>query len=289
MKVFIFGLGYSALHFVKTQSAFFEVSGTVTVEEKAQKLRQSGLACFVYSGAGYDKALHDDLLQAEGIVVSVPPMDAGDIVLQDFAAILAQCRQLKSIVYLSTVGVYGDYKGGWVEETSACAPVNARSLQRLKAEADWLALGNALGIKVSVLRLSGIYGPGQNAFVALANGTARRIIKKDQVFNRIHVDDIAGAISLCLVHEQAQGIWNVTDDLPAPPQDVVTLAAHIMNVDPPPAIAFEEAQMSPMARSFYGECKRVSNAALKSRLGWHIIHRDYSEALKTMWREQSWR
>ena len=289
MKTFIFGLGYSALHFAQTYRAHFDVVGTVTSQEKAQALRQSSIACHVYSGAGFDEDLRKDLLEAEALVVSVPPMEQGDLILRDFAQTLAQCRKLKSIVYLSTVGVYGDHKGGFVDEASLCVPVNSRSQQRLKAEADWLALGAELAAKVSILRLAGIYGAGQNAFVALANGTARRIIKQGQVFNRIHVDDIAGSIKLCLLHDQAQGVWNVCDDLPSPPQDVVTLAAQIMGVAPPPEIAFEEAQMSPMARSFYGECKRVSNQALKSRLGWQLIHPTYQEALASMWRADNWR
>ncbi len=289
VKIFIFGLGYSALHFAKTHHAHFSVSGTVTSADKARALQAAGFACHVFSGAGFDAALRQDVLEADGIVVSIPPQSSGDGVLPAFADVLAQCRQLTSLVYLSTVGVYGDYQGAWVDESSPCKPVNPRSQERLIAEQDWLRFGQSQGVRVNVLRLSGIYGPGQNAFVALANGTAKRIIKADQVFNRIHVDDIAGAISLCLTQSAAQGVWNVTDDLPAPPQDVVTCAAKIMGVEPPPEVAFADAMMSPMARSFYSECKRVSNARIKQSLGWQLVHPTYEQALKAMWAEKSWR
>ncbi len=171
---------------------------------------------------------------------------------------------LRWIGYLSTVGVYGDHGGAWVDETSECRPVSRRSIDaRRRPNRQWLALGDETALPVAVLRLSGIYGPGRNAFVNLANGTARRLVKPGQVFNRIHVDDIAGAL-WHLASSDIGGVFNVTDDEPAPPQDVVAYAAELMGVAPPPEIPFETAELSPMARSFYGENKRVSNAAIKA-------------------------
>jgi nucleoside-diphosphate-sugar epimerase len=184
---------------------------------------------------------------------------------------------LEWIGYLSTVGVYGDHGGGWVDETSECRPVSKRSAMRVAAEQDWLKLGREIGRPVAILRLSGIYGPGRNALVNLENGTARRLVKPDQVFNRIHCDDIAGAL-LHLARVNRGGIFNVTDDLPAPPQDVT----------PPPEIPFETAQLSPMARSFYGENKRVANTAIKAA-GYRFRFPDYRSALDRMWADDNWR
>src|SRR5690606_33676235 len=195
--------------------------------------------------------------------------------------------QLRWIGYLSTVGVYGNYDGGWVDETGECLPVSKRSQLRLEAENQWLALGEKAGMPVAVLRLSGIYGPGRNAFVNLRNGTAKRLIKPGQVFNRIHAADIAGAL-WHLANRDLGGVFNVTDDEPGPPQDVVTYAAGLMGVEPPPEIPFASAQLSPMARSFYGENKRVSNAALKGT-GYRFRHPDYRSAFDAMWAAGDWK
>ena len=188
---------------------------------------------------------------------------------------------LRWIGYLSTVGVYGDHDGAWVDEASECRPVSRRSMLRVAAEQDWLSFGRDVGLPVAVLRLSGIYGPGRNAFVNLANGTARRLVKPGQVFNRIHVADIAGALRH-LAQAETGGVFNVTDDLPAPPQDVVAYAAKLMGIAPPPEIPFETAQLSPMARSFYGENKRVSNALIKEA-GYSFAFPDYRSAFDRMW------
>jgi nucleoside-diphosphate-sugar epimerase len=194
---------------------------------------------------------------------------------------------LQWIGYLSTVGVYGDHQGKWVDEAGETRPVSRRSQLRVAAEQDWLGFGNEHDVPVAVLRLSGIYGPGRNAFVNLERGTARRLVKPGQVFNRIHVDDISGALRHLAASRNA-GIFNVTDDEPAPPQDVVTYAAKLMGIAPPPEIAFEAAQLSPVARSFYGENKRVSNARIKAA-GYRFAFPDYRVALEHMWKAGDWR
>jgi nucleoside-diphosphate-sugar epimerase len=195
---------------------------------------------------------------------------------------------LRWIGYLSTVGVYGDHDGAWVTEESECRPRPGRSRDfRLEAESEWRSFAAQLGATLAILRLSGIYGPGRNAFVNLANGTARRIIKPGQIFNRIHVDDIAGALRHLAAGEVA-GVFNVTDDEPSPPQDVVSFAAALMGVEPPPEIDFAAADLSPMARSFYGETKRVSNARLKAA-GYAFCRPDYRTALTAMWENGDWR
>ncbi|RWF81599.1 MAG: NAD(P)-dependent oxidoreductase, partial [Mesorhizobium sp.] len=220
--------------------------------------------------------------------VSVAPEEAGDPVLNAArGTIAAEMPALEWIAYLSTVGVYGDHGGGWVDETAECRPLSKRSMLRVAAERDWLKLGQDIGRPVAILRLSGIYGPGRNALVNLENGTARRLVKPGQVFNRIHCDDIAGAL-WHLAEGNRGGIFNVTDDLPAPPQDVVAYAAGLMGVTPPPEIPFETAQLSPMARSFYGENKRVANTALKAA-GYRLRFPDYRAAFDHMWADGNWR
>jgi nucleoside-diphosphate-sugar epimerase len=198
-----------------------------------------------------------------------------------FGDALARAPHLASIVYLSTVGVYGDHGGGWVDEDTPPVPLSARSRERLAAEQAWQALGARAAKPVAILRLAGIYGPGQNALVQLANGTAKRIDKPGQVFNRIHVADIAQAIDAAFAHK-ADGVFNVSDDEPTPSGDPVVLAAALAGATPPPAIAYAEAEaaMSPMARSFYAECKRVRNDKLKRVLGVTLRYPTYREGLQ---------
>ncbi|HUG61007.1 MAG TPA: NAD-dependent epimerase/dehydratase family protein, partial [Methylomirabilota bacterium] len=210
-----------------------------------------------------------------------------DLVLHRHADDLAS-GALQALVYLSTIGVYGDADGAWVDEDWSCRPSTPRTVARRAAETGWLDIGARTGSAVSVLRLSGIYGPGRNTFVNLAEGAARRLVKPGQVFNRIHVEDIAAAVDLAL-SQSASGIFNITDDEPAPPQDVVAFAAGLMGIEPPPEQAFETARLSPMARSFYGSNKRVSNARSKRVLGMDYGYPDYRTALRRMWDEGTWR
>ena len=237
------------------------------------------------------EALRPALTGVTHVLVSIAPAegpDGGDRVLPVLAEALAAEKSLVSIAYLSTVGVYGDHGGAWVDETSECRPKSARSLARVKAENEWLAFGETIGASVAVLRLSGIYGPGRNGLVNLAEGSARRLVKPGQVFNRIHVDDIAAAVERTFA-TGASGLFNITDDEPAPPQDVVAYAAELMGVAPPPEQDFETAELSPMARSFYGENKRVANLKSKSELGLAYAYPDYRTAFSRMWAEGSWR
>ena len=242
-------------------------------------------------GEGLDAALH----RATHLLISIPPgheapagasagganAAPGDPVLRWYRnAIVHAAPQLRWIGYLSTVGVYGDRGGEWVDETSTPDPVSPRSRERVGAEDAWREIANERGVPLAILRLSGIYGPGRNTFRNLSRGTARRLVKPGQVFNRIHVGDIAGALAL-LAERQLGGIFNVTDDEPAPPQDVVAAAAEIVGAPMPPEIAFEDADLSPMARSFYGENKRVSNRAIKA-LGYRFQYPTYREGLAAL-------
>jgi nucleoside-diphosphate-sugar epimerase len=189
---------------------------------------------------------------------------------------------LRWIGYLSTVGVYGDHKGAWVDETTVPRPSDGRSRYRLEAENGWLALGAARGIPTQVFRLAGIYGPGRNQLVQLAQGTARRIVKPGQVFNRIHVDDIAQVVAASLARPRAGAIYNVADDEPSPPQDVVTFAAALCGLVPPPEIPYDVADLTPMSRSFYSENKRVRNRLLSAELGVALRYPTYREGLTAL-------
>jgi len=219
---------------------------------------------------------------ADAVVVSVQPSEDGDAALKLLRNALASAPRLRWICYLSTIGVYGDQGGAWIDEVTPVKPSNARTRQRVAIEQDWLALGRESGKPVQIFRLSGIYGPGRNAISKLREGTATRLIKPGQVFNRIHVDDIAGVLMASLERPRNGAIYNVTDDEPGPPQDVITFAAELTGLEPPPEIPFEQAQLSPMAASFYGESKRVSNALVKRELGYAFRYPTYREALRAL-------
>lgn len=285
-QIFIFGAGYSGKAFARANTDAATILGTTRSAEKFEALRQAGIAPLLFDGA-LTGEIGEALRKTTHLVISVAPEEVGDPVLNAARAAISQMPALEWIGYLSTVGVYGNYDGAWVDETAQCRPVSKRSVMRVAAEQDWLKLGRGIGRPVAILRLSGIYGPGRNALVNLENGTARRLVKPDQVFNRIHCDDIAGALWQ-LMDGNAGGIFNVTDDLPAPPQDVVAYAAALMGIEPPPEIPFDAAQLSPMARSFYGENKRVANAAIKAA-GYRFRFPDYRSALDHMWASGDWR
>ncbi|TPM99762.1 SDR family oxidoreductase [Mesorhizobium sp. B2-1-3A] len=285
-QVFIFGAGYSGKAFARAGKDADAILGTTRSEDKFNALRQAGIAPLLFDGA-LTGEIGEALEKTTHLVISVAPEEAGDPVLNAVRAAIAGMPALQWIGYLSTVGVYGDYGGAWVDETATCRPVSKRSVMRVEAEQDWLKLGEHIGRPVAILRLSGIYGPGRNALVNLENGTARRLVKPGQVFNRIHCDDIAGALWQ-LIGGNTGGIFNVTDDEPAPPQDVVAYAASLMGVEPPPEIPFDTAQLSPMARSFYGENKRVANAAIKAS-GYRFRFPDYRAAFDHMWASGDWR
>lgn len=285
-QIFIFGAGYSGKAFARAGKDAATILGTTRSEAKFAALRQAGIVPLLFDGS-LTGEIGEALGKTTHLVISVAPEEAGDPVLNAAREAIARLPALEWIGYLSTVGVYGDHGGGWVDETAACRPVSKRSVMRVAAEQEWLKLGEAIGRPVTILRLSGIYGPGRNALVNLENGTARRLIKLDQVFNRIHCDDIAGALWQ-LIDGNKGGIFNVTDDEPAPPQDVVTYAAALMGVEPPPEISFDTAQLSPMARSFYGENKRVANAAIKAA-GYRFCYPDYRAAFDHMWASGDWR
>ncbi|MDP3895257.1 MAG: SDR family oxidoreductase [Mesorhizobium sp.] len=288
MRAFVFGAGYSGQAFGRALAGKAEwLGGTTRSPARLAALAEAGLEPFLFDGE-VTPDVASALARTTHLVVSAAPGDTGDPVIAAAGGHIQDAMPaLRWIGYLSTVGVYGDHQGAWIDETAECRPRPGRSDNRLEAEKEWEKLAATRGVPLAVLRLSGIYGPGRNALVNLQNGTARRIVKPGQVFNRIHVADIAGSL-VHLATGDTGGIFNVTDDEPAPPQDVVAFAASLMNVPPPPEIDFDSAELSPMARSFYGENKRVSNGKLVSS-GYSFLYPDYRAAFTRMWAEDDWR
>lgn len=280
MKLFIFGLGYSSQHFVAHHGHGHRIVGTVRSAEKAQRLSDAA--------PGLDVLRFDDrtavlshLREADVLIVSAAPGDDGDPALASYGDAIRAAPKLSRVIYLSTIGVYGDHGGAWIDETAALKPASKRNHARVEAEAAWLALATPARV-VFVLRLAGIYGPGRNQIDNLRDGSARRIVKPGQVFNRIHVEDIARAIAACLTAEVPGGIVNITDDEPAPPQDVVTFGAGLLGIDPPPETPFAQAEFSPMALSFWGQNKRVANTLLREKLGVTLAYPTYREGLRAL-------
>jgi nucleoside-diphosphate-sugar epimerase len=285
-NLFCFGLGYSATHYIAHYGArFLRVAGTVRSAEKAAALAGSLKASkiFVFDGSRPSAEIEAELSAAQALLVSAPPGESGDPVLAHFAEQIAAAPDLRAIVYLSTIGVYGNHDGAWVDETTPPKPVAERSHARLAAERDWIALGSRAEKAVAILRLSGIYGPGQNVLQQLARGTARRIVKANQYFNRIHVFDIARAIDAAFARS-ANGVFNVTDNLPTAQGVPTAYAAALLQVPPPAEIPFDEAAkgMSPMALSFYGESKRVRNKRLIDELGVTLRYPTFREGLTAL-------
>jgi nucleoside-diphosphate-sugar epimerase len=285
MRLFFFGMGYSAhataraLH-TRCDPAI-PLAGTRRTPEGVEALAGSAIAAHLFDGEVPGETLGADLFAATHLVNSIAPDENGDAALNLHRRDIAAGR-LQWLCYYSTVGVYGDFGGAWIEESAPCQPLNRRSRQRLAAEQAWRAFADGLGVPLLILRLAGIYGPGRSSFDKLTAGTARRIIKPGQVFNRIHVDDI-GRVTALAAEARLAGTYNLADDEPAPPQDLIAWAARRMGVPPPSEIPFETAEMTPMARSFYSDNKRVSNAAIKRALGIELLYPSYRQGLDAIW------
>lgn len=277
-RLLCFGLGYCALHYIRHFGGRFEAMAGTMRELRAV----DGADAEAFPFDRDDAALRAAIATADHVLVSIPPGETGDPVLRDFADLLRERRP--RIVYLSSLGVYGDSAGGWVDEDSPCRPTAARSRQRLQAEQQWTRFAGETGAGLAILRLAGIYGPGRNALEAVKRGEVRRVVKPGQVFNRIHVFDIAQAIDAAFVRE-ASGIFNVADDEPSPPGDPIAFAARLLGTPVPPEIPFDavKATMTPMAVSFYAECRRASNARLKSVLGVSLRYPTYRDGLTALY------
>ena len=283
MNLFVFGLGYTALQFVHLYGhRFTSVGGTVRSVKKAKTLEAAGIQACRFDGKDFDPAILQHLEQSEALLISAAPAEGQDPTLEQFSEVIAAAPRLRWVGYLSTVGVYGDAGGAWVDETTPPNPATARARQRIAAERQWLELGAGAPFAVQIFRLAGIYGPGRNALVKVADGTAKRIIKPGQVFNRIHTDDIAQVLMASIGRPSRNALYNVADDEPGPPQDVIAYAAELLGREPPPEIPFEEADQTPMARAFYEDNKRVRNARIKSELGVTLCYPTFRDGLRAL-------
>lgn len=283
MNLFVFGLGFTGRRFAERERVRFgRLRATVTEPARAEALAaETGLTVRAFGPDSDDPRIADDLADTDVLLVSAPPGRDGDTVLARYGAAIRDSR-VGWIGYLSTIGVYGDHQGAWIDEDTPAVPRSARSRERVAAEAAWLALGAETGKAVQVFRLSGIYGPGRNPIVKVREGKAQRIVKAGQVFNRIHVDDIAATLAASLERPRAGAVYNVTDDEPAPPQVVTEHAARLAGLTVPPEVDFETAELSPMARSFYGENKRVRNRLIREELGVALRYPTYREGLAAL-------
>ena len=284
MNLFCFGLGYCADYLsAKLIKQGWQVSATCRTSEKAAVLEASGIRPVLLSGK---KVTVTDLGKADHILISAPPeQDGSDPVLNFAEAALAALQdQIKWVGYLSTTGVYGDHQGAWIDEETPAGLLSERGQRRVAAEAQWAATG----LPMHYFRLAGIYGPGRNSLRALQNGTARRVVKQGQVFSRIHLVDITRILEASMANPNAGRAYSVCDDTPAPPQDVVTYAAELMGVSPPALQDFATAELSPMARSFYGENKRIRNYRIKEELGVSLEYPDYRAGLSALWESETY-
>lgn len=278
--LFCFGYGFSARALAARLPAGWTVGGTCRSAAKAAAMTADGVTAHVWSGAGaLDPAA---LAGASHILLSVPPGDAGDPVALALGRQLAALPDLRWVGYLSTTGVYGDRGGAWVDEDTPPAPTSDRGARRLMAERQWLELHRSHGLPVHIFRLAGIYGPGRNQLEAVKAGMAKRIIKPGQIFARIHVEDIARVLLASIARPDPGRIYNVCDDEAAPPQEVVAYAAKLLGLPAPREVPFDEAELSPMGRSFYLENKRLDNARIKAELGVTLAYPTYREGLAAL-------
>ena len=283
----IFGMGYTSLavaHDLRDRG--WRVIGTARSRETMAELKKAGFEMFRFDSNDY-KGSDLDILQkiigdASHILHSIPPGEQGDPLIKPFGAAFARAERLEWFGYLSTVGVYGDHGGAWVEEGDVLKARSVRGRARVAAEFAYLALEAEHAMPVHVFRLAGIYGPGRGPLEKLKRGEARRIIKPGQVFNRIHVEDIVRVLEASMHKPNPGAIYNVADDEPAPPQDVVTFGARLLGLPIPEAEHFATAEMSEMARSFYEDNKRISNHRIKEELGITLLYPTYREGMKAM-------
>ena len=276
-RLLSFGHGYSAQALAcKLLPSGWKITGTTRDKEKIPKLRETGIVPFLWGDEDIEELFSD----VNAVLISTGPNEQGDPVFLRYHNLFKKyAAQIDWVGYLSTTGVYGDFGGRWIDEMVTLNPQTRRGQLRLHAEKSWQSIPN---LPLHIFRLAGIYGPGRGPFSKIRNGTARRIIKKGQVFNRIHVDDIVQVLAASLFAPKPGRIYNVCDDNPAPPQDVIVYAAELLGLPLPPIVKFETAELSPMVKSFYADNKKVSNGRLKSELGVTLFYPDYKTGLRAI-------
>lgn len=281
-NLFCFGYGYCCdyLGYDLIQRGEWAIAGTTRDPEKRDLLRARHIESFLFD---VDTPLPDPgyiLQNTTHLLISTPPDDEGDPVFQMHAEEILKLKNLQWVGYLSTTGVYGDRQGEWVDETSEQRPSSKRGSRRKKAEEQWMSLYQAHGLPVHVFRLAGIYGPGRSALDSIRAGMARRIDKPGHVFGRIHVEDVVRVLRMSMGNPDPGNVYNVCDDEPAPSHEVIAYACELMGRQPPPLVAFEEADLPPMARSFYNDNRRVRNDKIKNVLGVELKYKTYREGLQ---------
>ncbi len=283
MRILFFGFGFSAKATARYMQDNFsnieKISATIRQSEHIEKLKRQNIFPIFFANGKISDELKEEISLATHIIHSVAPTKQGDIIYNSLYGHLQNSSNLRWICYYSTIGVYGNHDGKWIDERALCQPKNPRSILRLAIEDKWRNFANKNKIKLLILRLAGIYGKNRSVFDKLKNGTARSIIKKGQVFNRIHVKDIGRTTSLA-AKSLLSGTYNLCDNEPAPPENIVDFAAKLANIEPPKKIDFDKADMSEMARSFYNDNKRVSNRAIKKALNMELLFPTYREGLR---------
>jgi len=281
LQLFVFGHGYSARALARRLAPRgWRIAATARDDERAAALKNEGVTPVRLGDA---IALRAALSESRAVLVTAPPTESGCPALPLLVPQLARTGAFPDwIGYLSTTGVYGDRRGGWVREMSRLAAQSLEGARRVAAERDWLEVGRGMGLTVTVFRLPGIYGPGRSTFDRLREGRAKRIALPGHVFSRIHVDDLAAGLEASLARPRAGGIYNLCDDEPAPNSEVVAFAAGLLGLEPPPEITLSQADLSGPAQRFYAESKRVSNARAKAELGWRPAYPTYREGLRAI-------
>lgn len=288
-KLFCFGYGYVAEHLakaLKAQDPGWEICGTTRDVEKLQKMRRDGVKAYIFS----DQApLSDPLFTLDGvthILMSIPPNSNGGIVFQSHARDILKISSMQWIGMCSSTSVYGDRNGEWVDEDSEIRPTSERGTKRARAESAWLKMRRIAGIPINIFRISGIYGPGRSAIDTVRAGNPRRIDKPGHAFNRIHIDDIVQTMIASMGHPSPGDIYNLADDDPVQSHELVAYACELLGRTPPPIIPYAEADMAPMARSFYKENKRVKNNKIKEKLGIELKYPNYRVGLDSIFEQE---
>jgi nucleoside-diphosphate-sugar epimerase len=282
-RLFCFGLGTSALALAGLlKDEGWRIAGTCRSDEKAAALAAQDIETYRFDGEGPMADAAAALAGTTHLLISAPPGANGDPALRWHAADIAALSSLQWLGYLSTTGVYGDHQGGWVDETDALTPSGERGQRRVTAETGWRALHSEHNLPVHLFRLAGIYGPESNALATVRAGKAQRIDKPGQVFSRIHVADIAQVLRASMAQPSPGAAYNVCDDNPAAPEEVIRYACELLGVTPPPLVPYEAAQLSPMARSFYDDNKRMRNERIKRELGVVLRYPDYKAGLQAI-------
>ena len=285
-RLLCFGMGYVAEHLsTELREQGWQVIGTCRTQEKCSTLEAQGFEMHVFPSKRMTNINANMLSSITHILISVPPDTNGDPVLRAIMEIVPTLSNLVWSCYLSTTGVYGDHDGEWVAENAKLSPSSDVGKRRILAEKQWLAMYTKHAVPVHIFRLAGIYGPGRNQLDRVRSGRAQRIIRKGLFLSRVHVDDITGLLRSSISRPDPGAIYNVADDEPAPPQDVVNFACELLGVKPPLEVPYEELELSTAMARFYRDRKKVSNKQIKDKLGYEFRYKSYREGLRALLEE----